>query len=83
MRRPLVRADGYRALFLVFVPMVLLGGLASTLLPGRTMGGGCQSSPGAGRVLSHRPIALFLIGALVGWTAVYSQLAFFSSTSAN
>jgi len=75
----LVRADGYRALFLVFVPMVLLGGLASTLLPGRSMGvRGASLRRGPGRVLSHRPIALFLIGALVGWTAVYSQLAFFS-----
>jgi PPP family 3-phenylpropionic acid transporter len=75
----LVHADGYRALFLAFVPMVLLGGLASTLLPGRSMGvRGASLRRAPGRVLSHRPIALFLIGALVGWTAVYSQLAFFS-----
>jgi PPP family 3-phenylpropionic acid transporter len=75
----LVRADGYGALFLVFVPMVLLGGLASTLLPGRSMGvRGASLRRAPGRVLSHRPIALFLIGALAGWTAVYSQLAFFS-----
>ncbi|MGA3058133.1 MAG: MFS transporter [Candidatus Limnocylindrales bacterium] len=75
----LVRAEGYGALFLVFVPMVLLGGLASTMLPGRSTGvrvGGLRRAPG--RVLGHRPIALFLIGALVGWTAVSSQVAFFS-----
>ncbi len=74
-----VNAQGYVALFLVFVPMVLLGGLASTLLPGRSSGVrvvGIRKAPG--RVLGHRPIALFLIGALVGWTAVYSQVAFFS-----
>jgi PPP family 3-phenylpropionic acid transporter len=75
----LVRADGYGALFLVFVPMVLLGGLASTLLPGRSMGvRGASLRRAPGRVLSHRPIALFLIGALAGWTAVFSQGAFFS-----
>lgn len=75
----LVHAQGYVALFFVFVPMVLLGGLASTMLPGRSSGvrvGGLRKAPG--RVLGHRPIALFLIGALVGWTAVYAQISFFS-----
>jgi PPP family 3-phenylpropionic acid transporter len=38
--------------------------------------GGLRKAPG--RVLGHRPIALFLIGALVGWTAVYAQISFFS-----
>ncbi len=75
----LVRADGYDALFLVFVPMVLLGGLASTMLPGRSMGvRGASLRRAPGRVLGHRPIALFLIGALAGWTAVSSQTSFFS-----
>jgi MFS transporter, PPP family, 3-phenylpropionic acid transporter len=75
----LVRADGYGALFLVFVPMVLLGGLASTLLPPRSAtvrGASLRRAPG--RVLGHRPIALFLVGALAGWTAVSAQSAFFS-----
>jgi PPP family 3-phenylpropionic acid transporter len=71
--------DNYRGLFFVAVPMILMGGLAAMLLPGRTGGvHGASLRRAPGRVLGHRPIALFLIGAFVGWTAVYSQYAFFS-----
>lgn len=71
--------DNYRGLFFVAVPMILAGGLAAILLPGRTGGVHAASLRRApGRVLGHRPIALFLIAAFVGWTAVYSQYAFFS-----
>jgi PPP family 3-phenylpropionic acid transporter len=71
--------DNYRGLFFVAMPMILMGGLAAMLLPGRTGGvHGASLRRAPGRVLGHRPIALFLIGAFVGWTAVYSQYAFFS-----
>ena len=71
--------ENFRGLFLVAVPMVLLGGLATILLPGRAGGvHGVSLRRAPGRVLGHRPIALFLIAAFVGWTAVYSQYAFFS-----
>lgn len=71
--------DNFRGLFFVAVPMILMGGLAAMLLPGRTGGvHGASLRRAPGRVLGHRPIALFLIAAFVGWTAVYSQYAFFS-----
>jgi PPP family 3-phenylpropionic acid transporter len=71
--------EDYRSLFFVAVPMILVGGLAAMLLPGRAGGvHGASLRRAPGRVLGHRPIALFLIGAFVGWTAVYSQYAFFS-----
>jgi PPP family 3-phenylpropionic acid transporter len=75
----LAMGDNFRGLFYVAVPMILAAGLAAMLLPGRTGGvHGASLRRAPGRVLGHRPIALFLIGALVGWTAVYSQYAFFS-----
>ena len=71
--------QNYRGLFYVAIPMILVGGLATMLLPGRAGGvRGASLRRAPGRVLGHRPIALFLIGAFVGWTAVYSQYAFFS-----
>jgi PPP family 3-phenylpropionic acid transporter len=71
--------ENYRNLFFVLIPSVLLGGLAATLLPGRAGGvHGVSLRHAPGRVLGHLPIALFLIGALVGWTAVYAQNTFFS-----
>ena len=71
--------ENYRNLFFLLIPSVLLGGLAATLLPGRAGGVRAASLRQApGRVLGHLPIALFLIGALVGWTAVYAQNTFFS-----
>ena len=71
--------ENYRNLFFVLIPSVLLGGLAAMLLPGRAGGvRGASLRRAPGRVLGHVPIALFLIGALVGWTAVYAQSTFFS-----
>ena len=71
--------ENYRNLFFVLIPSVLLGGLAATLLPGRAGGvRGASLRQAPGRVLGHLPIALFLVGALVGWTAVYAQTTFFS-----
>ena len=71
--------ESYRGLFFVAVPMVLLAGFAAIFLPVRAGGvRGASLRRAPGRVLGHRPIALFLIGAFVGWTAVYSQYAFFS-----
>ena len=75
----LAMGQNYRGLFFAAVPAILLAGLAATLLPGRAGGvHGVSLRRAPGRVLGHRPIALFLIGAFVGWTAVYSQYAFFS-----
>ena len=75
----LAMGQNYRGLFFAAVPAILLAGLAVTLLPGRAGGvHGVSLRRAPGRVLGHRPIALFLIGAFVGWTAVYSQYAFFS-----
>lgn len=71
--------QNYRNLFFVLIPSVLLGGLAAMLLPGR--GGGTRAASlrrAPGRVLGHLPISLFLVGALVGWTAIYAQSTFFS-----
>ncbi len=69
----------YRGLFFVAVPLILASGLATMLLPGRAGGvRGASLRRAPGRVLGHRPIALYLIGAFVGMTAVFSQYAFFS-----
>ncbi len=75
----LINGRGLGALFWVLIPAMLAAGLATILLPGRTgvvRAPSLRRAPGA--VLGHRPIALFLIGALVAWTAVASQNAFFS-----
>ncbi len=72
-------AENYRSLFLIAIPAILLGGLAATLLPGRADGvRGASLRRAPGRVLGHRPITIFLVGAFVGWTAIYAQNAFFS-----
>jgi PPP family 3-phenylpropionic acid transporter len=71
--------QNYRSLFLILVPFVILGGAASLLIPGRSKAprsGGMMRAPGA--VLRHRPIGLFLITALVGWTAISAQNPFLS-----
>jgi PPP family 3-phenylpropionic acid transporter len=75
----LADAYGLRAIFLAMIPALLIGGLAATTLPGRSMSVRAPSlmrAPGA--VLRHRPIALFLLGALVGWTALSAQSSFFT-----
>lgn len=75
----LADANGLRAIFLAMIPALLIGGLAATTLPGRSMSVRAPSLMRApGTVLRHRPIALFLIGALVGWTAVSAQTSFFT-----
>jgi MFS transporter, PPP family, 3-phenylpropionic acid transporter len=75
----LADANGLRAIFLAMIPALLIGGLAATTLPGRSMSVRAPSLMRApGTVLRHRPIALFLIGALVGWTAVSAQSSFFT-----
>jgi PPP family 3-phenylpropionic acid transporter len=72
-------AHGYQALFLVLVPVLFAGGLAASVVPGRANVPRLPSMMRApGRVLGHRPIAIYLIAALVCWTAVYSQTNFFS-----
>ena len=75
----LADANGLRAIFLAMIPALIIGGIAATTLPGRSMSIRAPSlmrAPGA--VLRHRPIALFLIGALVGWTALSAQNSFFT-----
>jgi PPP family 3-phenylpropionic acid transporter len=75
----LADANGLRAIFLAMIPALLIGGLAATTLPGRSMSVRAPSIMRApGTVLRNRPIALFLIGALVGWTAVSAQSSFFT-----
>jgi len=75
----LADAYGLRAIFLAMIPALLIGGLAATTLPGRSMSVRAPSLMRApGTVLRHRPIALFLLGALVGWTALSAQSSFFT-----
>ena len=72
-------SQGYKALFLIMVPALIAGGLAASAIPGRS---NVLRSPSMlrapGRVLGYRPIAIFLLGSLVCWTAIYSQAGFFS-----
>ena len=75
----LADANGLRAIFLVMIPALVVGGLAATTLPGRSISIKAPSLRRApATVLRHRPIALFLIGALVGWTALSAQTSFFT-----
>ena len=72
-------AHGLHALFWVMVPCLLAGGLAATLLPGRTNAIRATSLRRApATVLRHRPIALFLLGGFFGWAAISSQNSFFT-----
>ncbi len=75
----LVDRNGPAALFLVMIPALLLGGLSAVALPPRpdsVRASSLRRAPGT--VLRHRPIAIFLIGTLVAWTAVSAQNSFFS-----
>jgi MFS family permease len=66
----LIDRDGLHALFWVMIPALLGTGLAASTLPGRKVTVRAPSMTRAvGTVLRHRPIALFLIGATVAWTA--------------
>jgi MFS transporter, PPP family, 3-phenylpropionic acid transporter len=75
----MVDRSGPRALFLLMVPALILGGVAATVLPPRpdsVRAPSLRKAPGT--VLRHRPIALFLMGSLVAWVAVSAQNSFFS-----
>jgi MFS transporter, PPP family, 3-phenylpropionic acid transporter len=72
-------ARGYGALFLVMIPAVLIGSMVATTIPGRSNVLRAPSILRApGRVLTSRPIGLFLFGSLICWMAVYAQSGFFS-----
>jgi MFS transporter, PPP family, 3-phenylpropionic acid transporter len=63
----------------VMIPAVLIGSMVGTTIPGRSNVLRAPSILRApGRVLTSRPIGLFLVGSLICWTAVYSQSGFFS-----
>lgn len=75
----LIDRDGMRSIFWVMIPALVAAGVATIALPPRenaTRPPSLRRAPGT--VLRNRPIALFLIGSLVAWTAVASQSAFFS-----
>ena len=75
----LADSQGLGVIFLAMIPALLIGGLAAATLRGRSLsvkGPSLMRAPGT--VLRHRPIALFLIGALVGWTALSAQSSFFT-----
>jgi PPP family 3-phenylpropionic acid transporter len=75
----LIDRNGLHAIFWVVIPAVLVGGVASNLIPPRSTSvraSGIFKAPGA--VLRHRPIALYLVGGLVAATAVSFQNSFFS-----
>lgn len=71
--------QSYGELFVIFIPVIILAGLCSLLLPGRSSavrGAGMMRAPGV--VLRHRPIALFLLAAVVGWVSISMQMPFLS-----
>jgi PPP family 3-phenylpropionic acid transporter len=77
----LVSGSGARTLFLVFVPLMVLTGVAAMTLFGRPavrerVGG--IGPMGAMRLLSDRSLALYFIGACVTWTAASGGLTYFS-----
>ena len=75
----IVEWNGPAALFVVMIPALLLGGLAAMALPPRpdsVRASSLRRAPGT--VLRHRPIAIFLVGSLVAWTAVSAQNSFFT-----
>ncbi len=74
-----VDRGGMSAMFLIMVPALALAGVAAIALPPRPDSVRAPSLRRApGTVLRHRPIALFLVGALVAWTAISAQTSFFS-----
>ena len=77
----LVTANGPRTLFAVFVPLMLLVGVATMSLFGRPVSRERVAGVGpvgALRLLSDPSLALFFIGAAVTWTAANGALAYFS-----
>jgi PPP family 3-phenylpropionic acid transporter len=72
-------ARGSGAFFLVAIPAIVFGTLLGSTIPGRTNVLRAPSILRApGRVLTAKPIGLFLFGALACWTAIYAQSGFFS-----
>jgi PPP family 3-phenylpropionic acid transporter len=77
----LVAIRGAQSLFLFFLPLIVLTGVAAMTLFGRPavrerVGG--IGPMGAMRLLSDRPLALYFIGACVTWTAASGGLTYFS-----
>ncbi|MGD0018784.1 MAG: MFS transporter [Candidatus Limnocylindrales bacterium] len=75
----LVDRNGMSAMFWVMVPALALVGASVIALPPRldsVRPPSLRKAPGT--VLRHRPIALFLIGSTVAWTAISAQNSFFS-----
>ncbi len=77
----LIDAHGPRALFAVYVPLVVLAGLAVVTLFGRA--GTRQRVAGVGpqgafRLLRARPMALMFAGSVLAWGACNGASAFFS-----
>ena len=75
----LIDRNGIRSIFWVIIPALVAAGMAAIALPPRLDAirpPSLRRAPGT--VLRHRPIALFLVGSLVAWTATSSQNSFFS-----
>ena len=77
----LVATRGAQSLFLIFVPLMVLTGVAAMTLFGRPatrerVGG--IGPMGAMRLLNNRSLALYFIGACVTWTAASGGLTYFS-----
>lgn len=75
----LVIHQSYVELFYFLIPALLLAGLTSLMLPRRSTAVrtfGMTRAPMV--VLHHRPIAVFLLTAFLGWTALYTQNPFLS-----
>ena len=69
--------EGPGSIFWVIIPAILVGGLAATLIPGRTNVFRAPSMFHApGRVLRHRPIAVFLLGYLICFAAISAQATY-------
>jgi MFS family permease len=75
----LIDRHGMPSIFWVMIPALVAAGVAAIALPPRRDAirpPSLRRAPGT--VLRHRPIALFLVGSLVAWTATSSQNSFFS-----
>ena len=77
----LVASGGARTLFVIFVPLMVLTGVAAMALFGRPVKRervGGIGPIGAVRLLSDPSLALYFIGACVTWTAASGGLTYFS-----
>ncbi len=76
-----VAGSGAQTLFVIFVPLMVLTGVAAATLFGRPVTRervGGIGPMGAIRLLNNRSLALFFIGACVTWTAASGGLTYFS-----